>query len=122
MSGLENDDFFSVHLLSKIKTITEDDFNVERIYFNGHNGCSQGSPHTDTEQDNGRTFLIYCNKVWDMALGGNTSFILKDEVQSFFPYPKSAIYFQNNILHMASPISKNFNGIRVTLAFKLLLK
>ena len=57
-----------------------------------------------------------------MALGGNTSFLLKDEVQSFFPYPKSAVYFQNNILHMASPISKNFNGIRVTLAFKLYLK
>jgi hypothetical protein len=122
MSKLENDEFFSVYLLNKIKEITKDNFEVERIYFNGHNACSQGHPHIDSDKENGRTFLIYCNKFWDMALGGSTSFIIDNEVQSFFPDPKSAIYFKNNILHMASPISKDFKGIRVTLAFKLYLK
>ena len=119
MSGLEEDKFFSVTLLNKIKEETKDNFTVERIYFNGHNACSQGYPHTDSNQENGRTFLIYCNKVWDLALGGSTSFIIDNEVQSFFPYPKSGLYFKNNMLHMASPISKDFKGIRVTLAFKL---
>jgi hypothetical protein len=122
MNGLENDEFFSVYLLNKIKEITKDDFTVERIYFNGHNACSQGYPHVDTQLDSGRTFLIYCNKAWDLALGGSTNFIIDNEVQSFFPYPKSAVYFQNNIVHMASPTSKDFNGIRVTLAFKLYIK
>lgn len=122
MERLEDDKFFSSYLLNKIKVTTKNDFDLERIYFNGMNGCGQGYPHKDTEQDNGRTFLIYCNRVWDVAFGGATSFILKNEVQSFFPYPKSAIYFQNNILHMASPVSKEFKGIRVTLAFKLYLK
>lgn len=119
MSGLEDDEFFSVTLLNKIKEITKDNFTVERIYFNGHNACSQGYPHTDSEKENGRTFLIYCNKVWDLALGGSTNFIVDNEVQSFFPYPKSGLYFKSNITHMASPISKDFKGIRVTLAFKL---
>jgi hypothetical protein len=119
MSGLEEDEFFSVTLLNKIKKATGDDFTVERIYFNGHNACSQGYPHTDSEQENGRTFLIYCNKVWDLALGGSTNFIIDNEVQSFFPYPKSGLYFENNTIHMASPISKDFKGVRVTLAFKL---
>jgi hypothetical protein len=119
MSGLEEDKFFSVTLLNKIKEETKDNFTVERIYFNGHNACSQGYPHTDSDQENGRTFLIYCNKVWDLALGGSTNFIIDNEVQSFFPYPKSGLYFKNNVLHMASPISKDFKGIRVTLAFKL---
>jgi hypothetical protein len=119
MGGLEEDEFFSVTLLNKIKEVTKDNFTVERIYFNGHNACSQGYPHIDTNQENGRTFLIYCNKVWDLALGGSTNFIIDNEVQSFFPYPKSGLYFKNNITHMASPISKDFKGIRVTLAFKL---
>ena len=119
MSGLEEDEFFSVNLLNKIKEKTGDNFTLERIYFNGHNACSQGYPHKDSEQENGRTFLIYCNKVWDLALGGSTSFVVGEEVKSFFPYPKSGLYFQNNIFHMADPISKDFKGIRVTLAFKL---
>jgi len=119
MSGLEEDEFFSVTLLNRIKEVTKDNFTVERIYFNGHNACSQGYPHIDSEQENGRTFLIYCNKVWDLALGGSTNFITDNEVQSFFPYPKSGLYFKNNVIHMASPISKDFKGVRVTLAFKL---
>lgn len=122
MSELENDEFFSVYLLNKIKKITGEDFEIGRVYFNGHNGGGQGYPHTDTEKENGRTFLIYCNRVWDLAFGGSTSFIIDNEVKSFFPYPKSAIYFQNNVLHMASPISKDFKGVRITLAFKLLKK
>jgi hypothetical protein len=119
MSGLEEDEFFSVTLLNKIKEATKDNFTVERIYFNGHNACSQGYPHTDSEQENGRTFLIYCNKEWDLKFGGGTSFLVENEVKTYFPYPKSAIYFKNNIVHMADPIGKDFKGVRVTLAFKL---
>lgn len=119
MEGLESDEFFSVYLLNKIKEATNENFDVERIYFNGHNACSQGYPHTDTNKENGRTFLIYCNSVWDLSLGGSTSFMIDNEVESFFPYPRSGLYFKNNIIHMASPISKDFKGVRVTLAFKL---
>lgn len=122
MSGLENDEFFSVYLLNKIKDLTKDDFKIERIYFNGHNACSQGYPHKDTEQENGRTFLIYCNRMWDLSFGGNTNLLINNQVESYFPYPKSAIYFKNNILHCASPVSKDFTGVRITLAFKLYLK
>jgi hypothetical protein len=122
MDNLEQDEFFSTYLLNKIKNLTGEDFNLERVYFNGHNACSQGFPHIDSDQENGRTFLIYCNRSWDLSFGGNTSFIVNDQVKSFFPYPRSGLYFQNNILHTASPISKFFTGVRVTLAFKLFLK
>jgi hypothetical protein len=122
MGGLESDEFFSAYLLNKIKNLTGDDFEVERIYFNGHTACSQGYPHKDSEEEDGRTFLVYCNKVWDLAFGGNTNLLLDDKVESYFPYPRSAIYFKGNILHCATPVSKNFLGIRVTLAFKLFLK
>jgi hypothetical protein len=119
MSGLENDEFFSKYLLNKIEELTGDKFQIERIYFNGHNACSQGYQHKDSEYDNGRTFLIYCNRVWNLEYGGSTSILINNEVNTYFPYPKSAIYFQNNLVHLASPISKDFKGVRITLAFKL---
>lgn len=122
IDGLEKEDFFSVYLLNKIKDLTGDDFNIERIYMNGHTAAGHGNIHTDSEFDNGRTFLIYCNKIWNPEFGGNTTFIYNDEITSFYPYPFSAIYFKNNVSHFAGPISRNFNGLRVTLAFKLFIK
>jgi hypothetical protein len=120
MSGLENDEFFSKYLLNKIEELTGDKFKVERIYFNGHNACSQGNQHTDSPHDNGRTFLVYCNRVWNFEHGGGTSILNENrEVETYFPYPKSAIYFKHNQIHLANPIGKDFKGIRVTLAFKL---
>jgi hypothetical protein len=122
MEGLETDSFFSQHLFNKIKELTQEDFEIERIYFNGHNACGQGYPHTDSEKEDGRTFLIYCNDKWDLNFGGGTSFLIDNEVKTYFPYPNSAVYFNNNILHMADPIGKDFKGVRVTLAFKLYIK
>lgn len=119
---LENNEFFSVDLLNKIKEKTGDDFDVERIYMNGHTAGSHGNIHTDSQSDRGRTFLIYCNQTWHPEFGGNTMFLGGSEVISTYPYPYSAVYFRNNIEHFAGPLSRNFNGLRVTLAFKLYLK
>jgi Rps23 Pro-64 3,4-dihydroxylase Tpa1-like proline 4-hydroxylase len=119
MSNLEKDEFFSVHMIKKIEEVTGDKFDVERIYFNGHNACSHGSLHTDSQREDGRTFLIYCNKIWHPEYDGGTTFVHKEEFITFFPYPRSAIYFQNNIKHFANSIGKEFLGVRVTLAFKL---
>jgi len=122
--GLEEDSFFSERILNKIKEVTRDDFTVDRIYMNGHTAGGSGKPHQDTKDDNGRTFLIYCNQDWQPKFGGGTSFLKEDavlgDVVTIAYTPNSAIYFQNNIFHFASPISKDFNGLRVTLAFKLL--
>jgi Rps23 Pro-64 3,4-dihydroxylase Tpa1-like proline 4-hydroxylase len=117
--SLEKEDFYSVHLLNKIKEVTGDDFTVERIYLNGHTACSQGNLHKDTYDENGRTFLIYCNENWNPEHGGGTMFMQDDEITTYYPYSYSAIYFKNNIDHCAAPISKMFKGLRVTLAFKL---
>jgi Rps23 Pro-64 3,4-dihydroxylase Tpa1-like proline 4-hydroxylase len=119
MSGLENDEFFSDHMIKRIQELTGDKFEVERIYFNGHNACSHGSIHTDSAKENGRTFLIYCNRIWHPEYDGGTTFVHNEEVNTFFPYPRSAIYFQNNIKHFANSVGKDFHGVRVTLAFKL---
>jgi hypothetical protein len=120
--GLETDEFFSVKLLNKIKEKTGDDFDVERIYMNGHTAGGHGNIHKDSDDDRGRTFIIYCNETWNPEFGGSTVFLDKGKVLSTYPYPYSAVYFQNNKEHFAGPLSRNFNGLRVTLAFKLYLK
>jgi hypothetical protein len=120
MGDLENDEFFSKYLLNKIKELTGDEFKVERIYFNGHTACGQGYSHQDSFEENGRTFIVYCNKVWNLEHGGGTSILNENrEVETYFPYPRSAIYFKHNQVHLANPIGKDFKGVRVTLAFKL---
>jgi len=116
---LEKNDFFSKVLLQKIANVTNESFEVERIYMNGQTATSQGNLHRDSGHENGRTFLIYCNKVWHPEWGGMTFFQNDEEMECFYPHPYSAIYFKHTIPHFATPISKNFKGLRVTLAFKL---
>jgi hypothetical protein len=114
---LQFDLFFSPHLLEKIKELTGDDLMIQNVYMNGHNACSHGNLHKDTEIDDGRTFLVYCNPEWNIEWGGGTYFAENDTIVN--PKPYSAVYFQNNIDHFATPLSKDYKGLRVTLAFKL---
>jgi len=85
---------------------------------NGHTSGGHGNMHKDSEFEQGRTFLIYCNSEWNIEWGGGTYFAENNTIVNNKPY--SAVYFQNNQEHFAMPISKDFNGLRVTLAFKLL--
>jgi hypothetical protein len=117
--NLEADSFFNEYLFNKIKQLTNDNLILERVYLNGHTASSEGSPHQDSKDPNGRTFLVYCNDVWKSEYGGGTAFLAEDEVATIAFKPKAAIYFQNNIFHHAAPVSKNFSGLRVTLAFKM---
>lgn len=114
---LEFDLFFSPYLLNKIKELTGDDLIIQHVYMNGHTACSHGTMHIDLEQDFGRTFIIYCNPEWNIEWGGGTYFAETDSIVN--PKPYSAVYFQNNIEHFATPLSKDFKNLRVTLVFKL---
>lgn len=119
---LENNPFFSVSIFNKIKWTTNSDFNIERIYMNGHTGGSHGNIHQDSCDPNGRTFLIYCHENWSPEHGGGTTFMCDDDIITTYPHPLSAVYFPATIPHFAAPTSTDFRGLRVTLAFKLNLK
>ena len=120
--GLESIPFFSEHLFEKIKNRTGHDFDIERIYMNGHTNGSHGNAHRDSEDPRSKTFLIYCNDTWLPDFGGGTTFLCDDDNVTAYPYPYSAVYFSGNIPHFAAPLSPNFKGLRVTLAYKLKLK
>jgi len=116
---LENNQFFSKFLFEKICKHVGEDLSLERVYMNGHNSDSHGWLHLDDVNENGRTFLIYCNEFWDVNHGGSTVFMTKDGPNYIYPEPFSAVYFDATLYHAAQPISKNFMGLRVTLAYKL---
>lgn len=116
----KDDSYFYTTLYNKIKEITKDNLKIKSVYFNGHNACSQGKLHADDTDPNARTFLIYANSEWHPEWGGGTGFILdKNTVEYIYPYPGSAVYFNSTMIHSALPISKEYKGTRLTLAYKL---
>lgn len=118
--NIEDDSYFYTTLFNKIKEITKDNLKIKSVYFNGHNACSQGKLHQDSTNPNDRTFLIYANLEWHPEWGGGTGFILDNNtVEYIYPYPGSAVYFNSTMIHSALPISKEYKGTRLTLAYKL---
>jgi hypothetical protein len=111
--------YFNDHLFSHIKKITNRDWKIERIYANGQTYGLDGSFHIDNE--NGYTFLYYCNETWDLSWAGNTIFVDEslNQMETICPMPNGAILFPGNLLHYGQSPSRDFYGLRVTIAYKL---
>lgn len=78
----------------------------------------QENPYYHTDGDDGDiTFLYYPNKFanWEINDGGETKFLINDEIRGILPIPNRAIIFSGNIVHSASSFR---NNPRFTLAFK----
>ena len=124
--------FYKNIIFNKIKSLIGKNFKIDRMYLNGQFYGMPGSPHCDSEQTNKFTFLIYVNPEWDFLWGGQTIFfdryvdektsevvINSPHVRSFFPKPKSALFFPSNIIHYAECPTKFCQEMRLTLAYKL---
>lgn len=121
--GLEDDSFFTDHLLNIIKEKTEQDYELYDVYANGHTFGTSGSFHEDWHDDRGRTFLFYANDRWSLNWGGKTAFNFgNDDFYFHVPKPNTAILFPGLIPHAAEGTSRNFVGLRITIAWKLVLK
>jgi|LakMenE18May11ns_1017448.scaffolds.fasta_scaffold9942043_5 hypothetical protein len=116
---LSNIQYFNDYLFSVITQITNRNWKIERIYANGQTYGLDGSFHIDS--DNGYTFLYYCNREWNPSWAGNTIFIDENtnQIESICPKPNHAILFPGNILHYGQSPSRDFYGLRVTIAYKL---
>jgi hypothetical protein len=120
--GLEDNLFFTDHLLNIIKEKTNRDYELYDVYANGHTFGTKGSFHIDWNDDRGRTFLFYANDVWDVDWGGKTMFDLGGDYYCHIPKPNSALLFPGMIPHAAEGPTRSFIGLRITIAWKLLLK
>ena len=117
--GLENEEYFSEYLYEKICNKLDTEFKgFERIYANGQTAGQYGTPHYD---DGDLTFLYYPSPVWDTNWQGHLMFMNEaDEVVRVVEHkPNRAVLFTGIIKHYADAPHRWFNGLRISLAYKL---
>jgi hypothetical protein len=116
---LTNNDFYSDFFFNRILEITEQDFELVRVYANGQTYGQPGHLHVDGECTD--TFLYYANPEWDVSWGGHTVFCNSETLEnfSFLPKPNSALLFDSHILHCGMDPSRHCYDLRISIAFKL---
>ena len=76
------------------------------------------NPHFHVDGIHGITILYYVNDEWEIEMGGETQFLIDDEIRGILPFPNRLVYFDANILHKATSYR---TGHRFTLALKYIL-
>tara|TARA_Y100001963_G_scaffold133101_1_gene192387 strand:+ start:72 stop:578 length:507 start_codon:yes stop_codon:yes gene_type:complete len=115
---LENDEYFSSFLYDKIcQNLNKKFSGFSRIYANGQTACQYGTPHVD---DGDTTFIYYPNLEWGLTWQGGLFFIENNEIIKTISYkPNRAVLFPAKIRHYADAPFRFFNGLRISLAYKL---
>ena len=117
MNGLEEYPLFSETIFERITEALEGEYRIVRAYANGQMACQQGHLHTD---DGALTFLYYPLQRWHPDWGGNLMLYNGPNVFGCISYiPNRAICFPAMIPHRAEAPSKNYDGLRVSVAWKL---
>ena len=122
--NLMNDTFFTEFFFNKIKDITKRDFELKRVYANGQSAGQSGDWHTDDTAKNAYTFLYYLNPEWQPIWCGDTIFYDTNTKETHISefIPDTGIIFDSKTLHAGREPAKQYDGLRVTVAFKLLEK
>ena len=88
--------------------------NLYRMYINCF--APSENPYFHKDGDNGLTFLYYfTNHVWGVHDGGETQFLIDDEIKGVLPLHNRIVGFDSNLLHRATSFR---NDHRFTLAAK----
>ena len=116
---LEKDSYFSDFIYNLICEKLNRKFSgIKRIYANGQTAGQCGTPHID---DGDLTFLYYPTLEWDIEWQGHLIFLDErgEGDKIIFHKPNRAILFNGNKKHYAAAPSRFFNGLRISLAYKL---
>ena len=130
--NLEKNTYFNDYIFNIICEKLNRNFLVKRIYANGQTATMCGVPHPD---DGDLTFLYYPNPFWHPEDQGHLVFLssdtdaeevievgvqTKDEVDRIVNYkPNRAVLFPGSIMHYSDAPHRKFNGLRISLAYKL---
>lgn len=106
-----------IHKLFKSKTerlISNINLHMHRMYINCF--APSENPYFHTDGDPGDiTFLYYPNAIWELNDGGETQFLVDNEIYGVTPVPNRMVYFDGSILHRATTFR---NKHRFTIAVK----
>ena len=109
--------------LQSEQIIDNQNIEVLRVYANGQTYGLESSVHLDEVEPNHYTVLYYAvNDTWDTNWHGETLFYDDNEEQVIAvckPKRNSFVFFDSRIPHVGISPGKQYNGLRVTLAFKL---
>lgn len=122
--NLIDHEFFNTTMVNIIQDLSGDKLEPVKIYAGGNTFGTSGDIHTDSNEDDRRTFLYHASpESWDPMWGGKTIFYPNYPDFSggeYFEFtPNSGYYFPSKIHHMGEPVTKFFTGLRVCIAFKL---
>ena len=117
--GLEKENYFSEFLYNLICEKLNRKFSgFKRIYANGQTAGQCGTPHRD---DGDLTFLYYPADMWDVKWQGHLIFLDENGEgdRIVIHKPNRAVLFNGKQRHYADAPSRFFNGLRISLAYKL---
>jgi hypothetical protein len=89
--------------------------NLHRMYVNCFAPSENPYFHIDWEDKGAVTFLFYPTEGWNYDDGGETQFIVDDEIYGVTPVPNRLVYFDADIPHKATSFRDRH---RFTLAVK----
>ena len=117
--NLEKESYFSKFIFKKIcKKLNREFKGISRIYANGQTAGQCGTPHKD---DGDLTFLYYPADMWDVKWQGHLIFLDENGEgdRIVIHKPNRAVLFNGKQRHYADAPSRFFNGLRISLAYKL---
>ena len=129
--NLTQDKFFSKTLFSKIQKTLGKKYEIFDLYANGTTTSMGSFPHIDAREHDVHIFLLYVNRDWQVEWAGQTVFLDKyfdveretevgsNAAISFLPKPNCALFFPGNIVHLSEAPSREFRGLRQTIAYRL---
>jgi Rps23 Pro-64 3,4-dihydroxylase Tpa1-like proline 4-hydroxylase len=98
---------------TKTKTFVPN-HNLYRMYINCFAPSENPYFHTDGNPEE-ITFLYYSNDSWNIDDGGETQFLINNNIYGILPIPNRLIYFDASILHKATSFR---NKHRFSIAIK----
>jgi len=137
---INDDTFFNTHLKSKIESITNRKFTVQRIYANGQTFGQDSTYHQDAASDNSYTFCIYINKQITLEtvdnIGGELTFKMPKSTTpenstdygdtfshiAVAPLYNRGILFPSNYFHKSFAFNRYNHGLRISIAWKFQLQ
>lgn len=94
-----------------------------RYYVNGYTFGTEGHPHTDSNEQNQRTAILYLNDNWRLEFGGETVIFnhQQDDIDcACLPKLGRVLYFPSYRYHAGRSVSRTFPGMRLILVCKVM--
>jgi SM-20-related protein len=94
---------------------------LARCYANGMAGGVEGGLHLDSNIESHLTCIYYPHPEWRPDFAGETVLFNPagdDIIGSIYPRPNRLAVFAGTIPHVARPMSRRCNGLRISLMFK----